>query len=150
MKSGAELEKGRNPPVHYHRARGRRIDPRDQLEQRALTGTVPADNPHRLPSGNGEVYPSQCFDPRLGLRPFLAPEPLHELGLEGAVGPGNDVLSEPLCRILDNNRVHIRAGRNQTSSANSSRPRSKIQADTQRSPRETAVTSPKGRSRGNW
>src|SRR5262249_17798412 len=44
MKPGADLEQGAGPAVKPHFAHGRRRDLRDDLEQRALSGTIAADD----------------------------------------------------------------------------------------------------------
>ena len=47
MEAGAELDQRRDPSVHLDRAVGRLGDARDELQQRALAGSVAADDAER-------------------------------------------------------------------------------------------------------
>src|SRR5262245_12706705 len=60
MKAGADLDERRDPPIDGDTATGRRGDTRQELEQRALAGTVAADDADRCASRHIEGNVFQC------------------------------------------------------------------------------------------
>src|SRR5204862_2084110 len=66
METGAELDHRRDPPVDLDGSFRRLGDAGDQLQQRALAGSVPADDPERAPLRHGEGDVVQRREPLVG------------------------------------------------------------------------------------
>ena len=100
MEAGADLEQRADAAAQPRLALGRRRDPGEDLEQRALAGAVVADHPHRLAALHLEADVAQ----RPELLALLAPpkaldplsQPLGEQHVAGLVGSDLVALAHPL------------------------------------------------------
>ena len=105
MKTGAQLDECRHATVDAHGPSRRLGDTGDELEQRALPGTIPPDDAvgHALPDRGRHVVQ--------GEERFLRPEILRQAAgeqrtLESGVSPGVPVTSVHLGDVVDLNRGH--------------------------------------------
>ena len=61
IKSGSQLQQGRDTSVYLHFSLGRSQNTGDDLQDRGFTGTIGSDNTHAFPFLNIEVYITQCI-----------------------------------------------------------------------------------------